>query len=145
MTAAAPVVWATDRLGWPIYAEADVAGHSERLQLNVAGETVNAAGAVIPTDARGEPIDAVGDPIAQPNMGICMQDMVIIANVMAAGAGVVVPIASPAPGMVPVAPPFALNPGQIAMTTVIDYTSSEGQHIFEKVPSHCSLTPASLR
>jgi hypothetical protein len=132
MAAAVPVVWATNRLGWPIYAEANAAGFLERLQLNVAGKTVNAAGNVIPTDARGELVDVAGDPIAQPNMGICMQDMVITAGVMAAGAGVVVPIAPPAPGMVPVAPPFALNSGQIAMTTVIDYTSLEGQHIFRE-------------
>ena len=69
---AAPVVWATNRIGWPIYAEADAAGHAERLQLNVAGETVDAAGNVIPTDAHGEPIDGAGDPIAQPNIGIRM-------------------------------------------------------------------------
>jgi hypothetical protein len=129
---AAPVVWATNRIGWPIYAEPDAAGHAERLQLNLAGETVNAAGIVIPTDARGEPIDAAGDPIAQPNIGVRMRDMVITMQVMATGAGVVLPIAPPAPGMVPVAPPFAINPGQIAMTTVIDYTSSEGQRIFRE-------------
>jgi hypothetical protein len=116
--------------GWPIYAEANAAGFSERLQLNVAGKTVNAAGNIIPTDACREPIDATGDPIAQPTMGVCMQDMIITMSVMAAGAGIVVHIAPPAPGMVPVAASFALNPGQIDMTTVFDYTSSEGQHIF---------------
>jgi hypothetical protein len=128
MAAAAPVVCATNHLGWPIYAEADTAGFLECLQLNVAGDTVNAAGNVIPTDACGEPINAAGNPIPQPPIGVCMRDMVIMMSTAATGAGIVLPIAPPAPGITP--PPFALNPGQIAMTTVIDYTSLEGQCIF---------------
>jgi hypothetical protein len=127
MAAAAPVVWATNRLGVPIYAEADVARVLKRLQLNIAGKTVNTAGNIIPTDTCGEPFNPTGDPIAQSTMGVCMQDMVITMGAMAAGAGIVVPIAPPAPGMVPVAAPFALNPGKINMTTVIDCTSL--QHI----------------
>jgi hypothetical protein len=56
--------------------------------------------------------------------------MYITMSMMAAGARV--PIAPPAPGMVPAGPPFALNPEQIAMTTVIDYASLEGHQVFRE-------------
>jgi hypothetical protein len=111
MAAAAPppVAWATNHLGLPIYAEADAAEFLERLQLNLAGRTVNTAGNVIQTDPRGEPINAAGNPIRQPAIGVCIQDMYITMNATVAGTCIAIPIASPAPGMVPAGSPFALN------------------------------------
>ena len=142
MAAPAPVIWASDNVGWPIYAEADAAGHQERLQMDGAN-IVDAAGHVFTVNADGCPMDGPGataNEIPQPNIAIRQRQWMMDQAAMAAMAlaptvppPIILPvaIAPPAPGMIPPRP-FALNPGQVAMTTVIDYTSSEGQRIFRE-------------
>jgi hypothetical protein len=133
-------LWATDATGWPIYDAPDADGVAERLQLNARGQVVTAAGTVIPCNAEGLPMDgptATSNEIPQPNMGIRYHDFrTSLATI--AFAGITAP---PATGLVPgagsVLPPpprpmFALNPGQVTMTTIIDYSSSEGQRVFRE-------------
>jgi hypothetical protein len=149
MAAPVPVIWAADNVGWPIYAEADAAGNQERLQMD-GTDVVDAAGIVYPVNADGCPMDGPGataNEIPQPNIAVRQRQWMMDQAAMAAaahaataagtapatGPPIILPvaIAPPAPGMIP-APAFALNPGQVAMATTIDYTSSEGQRMFRE-------------
>jgi hypothetical protein len=137
--AVAPVVWAASNDGWPIYAERDAAtGLQERLQENAAGEVVDAAGNVYATNADGYPEDAAGAPIPQASQAIRIRDLALgymqLFPLMPAVVPppVVPPVPPPPPLPGAPAPVFALNPGQVATHTVIDYTTSEGQRIFRE-------------
>ena len=69
--AVAPITWAASLKGWPIYAELDPAtGLQERLQENIAGEIVDAAGTVYRTNAQGIPLDGAGVAIPQASQAI---------------------------------------------------------------------------
>jgi hypothetical protein len=132
-------LWAVDQTGWPIYAAQDTTtGIAEQLQLNARGDVVTLADTVIPCNIDGMPMDGP-DPsankIIQPNTGIHMRDFCMNLTSIAYGAPPVLlapPTMRLVPGAGPVLPTFALNPGQIAMTTVMDYSSSKEQRLFCK-------------
>ena len=78
--AAAPAVavntWAATVDGWPVYAARDTTtGLQERLQENIAGEVVDAAGVVYATNAQGIPLDAAGVAIPQATQAIQIRDL----------------------------------------------------------------------
>ena len=87
MAAPAPVTWASDNIGWPIYAEADATGHQERLQINATGDVVDAAGNVYTVNADGSPMDGPGataNEIPQPNIAIRQRQWMMDQAAMAA-------------------------------------------------------------
>ena len=134
--AVAPITWAASNEGWPIYAARDPAtGLQERLQENAAAEVVDTAGVVYAVDADGYPQDAAGVLIPQASQAIRIRDlamgyMQLLPHMPPVIAPPVVPAPPPVLPAVPGVPGFALNPGQVAVHTVIDYTTSEGQRIF---------------
>ena len=137
--AAAPAVavstWAASVNGWPIYSKRDVStGLQECFQENVAGEIVDAAGTVYRTNARGIPLDGAGVEIPQASqvIRICDLAMGYMHLVPHLPPVVVPPVVAAPPPVLPVVAGFALNPGQVAMGTVIDYATSEGQRIFRE-------------
>ena len=129
----APVVWAASNDGWPIYAARDAAtGLQERLQENAAGEVVDSAGNVYATNADGYPEDAAGADIPQASQAIRIRDLALGYMQLLPHFPPVIapPVVLAPPPVLPVVAGFALNPGQVAVHTVIDYTTSEGQQIF---------------
>jgi hypothetical protein len=135
--AVAPIVWAASNDGWPIYAARDAAtGLQERLQENAAGQVVDAAGVVYALNADGYPEDAAGADIPQASQAIRIRDLALGYLHLLPHLPPVIPPPVVPPPPVPPGPPvaavFALNPGQVAVHTVIDYTTSEGQRIFRE-------------
>ena len=135
--AAAPAVaiitWAASVNGWPIYSARDVTtGLQERLQENAAAEVVDAAGVVYAVNAHGYPQDAAGVLIPQASQAIRIRDLAMgYMHLLPHMPPVIaLPVVPAPPPVLPVVVGFALNPGQVAMGTVIDYTTSEGRRIF---------------
>ena len=126
----APITWAASNEGWPIYAACDPAtGLQERLQENAAQEVVEAAGNVYAINAQGIPQDAAGVDIPQASQAIRIHDLAMGYMHLPPHMPPVIapPVVAAPPPVLPVVAGFALNPGQVAMNTVIDYTTLEGQ------------------
>jgi hypothetical protein len=132
---AAIITWAVSVDGRPVYSEHDATtGLQERPQDNTAGDVVDAAGTVFRTTADGIPLDGAGNPIPQASQAIWTCDLALsyihlVPYLPPLAVPPVVP-AVPGPPGAPIFAAFALNPGQVAMGTVIGYTTSEGQQIF---------------
>jgi hypothetical protein len=107
--------------GLPICGEADASGNQERLQMD-GMHIVDSAGQAYAVNGNGISMDNATTPVSVPQPGNATRQRDLVMQYWAGAP----------PAAITVLPVFALNPGQVAMTTIIDYNSSEGHPVFCK-------------